>query len=249
LVWRHAPRRLEAEEVRDSLLATAAQLDLERPAGSPAMALRMIEIRDDGPAVTSILDSADRSHYRSVYLPLLRGETPRALAAFDPVVQTLVTGQRQATTVPTQSLFLLNSSIVRRESLILAGRLLTPEYPNDAARIREAYERVLGRGPKPGEASKAKAFLEQYSATWLKAHPGKPASSPSQAAKVSSWTAGNVTAGVERSDGLTQDQEIFEIKTPTEDPSLTIVPNSAAEAAWGAFVQVLYGSAEFQFVR
>ena len=41
------------------------------------MALRMIEIRDDGPVVHSILAAADRSRYRSVYLPQLRGETPR----------------------------------------------------------------------------------------------------------------------------------------------------------------------------
>jgi cytochrome c553 len=248
LIWRHAPRRLEAEEVRDSLLAAAGQLDLDRPAGSPSMALRMIEIRDDGPAVASILNSADRSRYRSVYLPLLRGETPRAIAAFDPVVQTLVTGQREATTVPTQSLFMLNSSFARRESLILAENLFTPEYANDAARIREAYELVLGRDPNVKETAKVRTFLEQYSATWLKAHPGSGMSSPARPARTE-WAPGDVTAGVERSDGLTQDQEIFEVKAPTEDPSLTIIPGSAVEAAWGAFVQALYGSAEFQFVR
>jgi hypothetical protein len=179
---------------------------------------------------------------------LLRGETPRTLAAFDPVVQTLVTGQRAATTVPTQSLFLLNSSFVRRESLLLADRLLTPEYPNDGARIREAYERVLGRDPKAEETAKARTFVAQYSATWLSAHPGSPATSSAQAARAV-WTPGDITAGVERWDKLTPDQEIFEVKPPAEDPSLTIIPDSAAEAGWGAFVQALYGSAEFQFVR
>ena len=248
LVWRHAPRRLEAEEVRDTLLASAGELDLDHPAGSPSMTLRMIEIRDDGPAVTSLLSAADRSRYRSVYLPLLRGETPRALAAFDPVVQTLVSGQREATTVPTQSLFMLNSQIVRRESLLLARILLTPEYRDDAARIREAYERVLGRDPAVAETAKVKTFVAQYSATWLRAHPGAPASKPVHAPEPAS-APGDITAGVARSDGLTSDQDIFEVKPPTEDPSLTIVPESATEAAWGAFVQALYGSAEFQFVR
>jgi hypothetical protein len=58
LIWRHAPRRLEAEEVRDSILASSGQLDLKHPAGSPSMALRMIEIRDDGPVVRSMRAAA-----------------------------------------------------------------------------------------------------------------------------------------------------------------------------------------------
>jgi cytochrome c553 len=248
LVWRHSPRRLEAEEVRDSLLATSGQLDLPHPDGSPSMALRMIEIRDDGPAVASILASADRSRFRSIYLPLLRGETPRQLAAFDPVVQTLVSGQRETTTVPAQSLFMLNSPFVRREASILAGRLLTPEFPNDGARIREAYQRVLGRDPKPGESARVKAFLDRYSATWDQAHPESRSSEFAKTGLVS-FTPSNITAGVVRSDGLTQDQELIEPTVAKEDPSLTIVPRSASHAAWSAFVQALYGSAEFQFVR
>ena len=65
-----------------------------------------------------------RARSRSVYLPLLRGITPRPLEAFDPVDQTLVTGRAQVTTVPGQALYLLNSSFVRRQSLALAERLL-----------------------------------------------------------------------------------------------------------------------------
>jgi len=159
----------------------------------------------------------------------------------------LVTGQRDATTVPTQSLFMLNSPFVRRQALILAGNLLSPEYSSDDARIREAYERVLGRAPKPHEAAEVKAFLSQYSATWEKTHPDSPASGVARAAPVA--FAGDTTAGVVRSDGLTQDTEILDVAPPKEDPSLTVIPGSAAQAAWGAFVQALYGSAEFQYVR
>lgn len=245
LLWRHDPRRLESEEVRDSLLASSGQLDPSHPEGSPAMALRMIELRDDGPAVASILAAADRSEYRSVYLPLLRGETPRQLAAFDPVVQTLVTGQRETTTVPTQSLFLLNSPFVNRQALILAARLLTPEYANDNARLHEAYLRVLGRAPWPQEVAASGSFLSQYRDAWWKAHPGAPNTKP----VIRSVRAAGITDGIERSDGLTQDQEIFETAAPTEDPSLAVTPANASHAAWGALVQALYGTAEFQFLR
>jgi hypothetical protein len=61
--------------------------------------------------------------------------------------------------------------------------------------------------------------------------------------------ASDITAGVVRSDSLTQDDEVLDAAAPKEDPSLTVVPGSAAQAAWGAVVQALYGSAEFQFVR
>src|SRR5262249_30747557 len=84
LVWRHAPRRLSAEEMRDSARAIAGTLDLKRPVGSPADALKMVEMRDNGPEAKTINDRADAVTYRSVYLPLLRGVTPHALEAFDP---------------------------------------------------------------------------------------------------------------------------------------------------------------------
>jgi hypothetical protein len=70
--------------MRDAMLLSAGRLELEPPQGSPAKELRMIEIRDDGPEERSIIEQADASRYRSVYLPLLRGVTPRSLAAFAP---------------------------------------------------------------------------------------------------------------------------------------------------------------------
>src|SRR5205823_5173523 len=97
LVWRHSPRRLDSEEIRDATLAAAGALTLGRPDGSPTMKLRMVEIQDNGPEARTIRTHADRSTLRGVYLPLVRGVTPRALEVFDPVEQTLVTGSRDAT--------------------------------------------------------------------------------------------------------------------------------------------------------
>ena len=112
LVWRHSPRRLDAAELRDAMLAAAGSLSTASGTGSsPTQELKMVEIRDNGPEARAILEKADASTERSVYLPLLRGITPRPLEAFDPVDQTLVTGQRQVTTVPGQALYLLNSLV------------------------------------------------------------------------------------------------------------------------------------------
>ncbi|RYD62305.1 MAG: DUF1553 domain-containing protein, partial [Verrucomicrobiaceae bacterium] len=138
-VWRHSPRRLDAEEIRDAMLASAERLQLASPEPSPAKELRMAEIRDNGAEARKLHEAADRSVFRSLYLPLLRGLTPKTLEAFDPVQQTLVTGQRDATTVPTQALYLLNSAFVRQQSLALAERLLTNAERPEAELVQEAY--------------------------------------------------------------------------------------------------------------
>jgi hypothetical protein len=134
LVWRHSPRRLNAEEMRDGMLAAAGRLDLTPPGPSPARELKMVEMRDNGPEARKITEAADHALFRSVYLPLLRGVTPQALEAFDPVSQTLVTGTRDSTTVPTQALFLLNSTFVRQQSLACAERLLNQDGRSDGRR-------------------------------------------------------------------------------------------------------------------
>ena len=253
LVWRHAPRRLEAEEIRDSILQSSGQLDLTHPNGSPSMRLRMIEMRDDGPVVHSILKAADRSPYRSIYLPQLRGEVPRPLAAFDPVSQTLVTGQRDETTVPTQALFMLNSPFVREQSLILASDLLRDQRITESQQIRNAFNRIVARDPTPAEIAKVKVFLDHYSTTWQKAPLDKEASTKPTLATVSSAAQTrkpfDMTDGVFRADNLSQDDPDDTSKQFADEAPVLVVPDSARQAAWAAFVQSLYGSAEFQFVR
>jgi mono/diheme cytochrome c family protein len=239
LVWRHSPRRLEAEEIRDSILASAGRLQLTHPNGSPSMKVRMIEIQDDGPVVNSLLEAADRSTYRSIYLPLLRGETPRSLAAFNPVIQTLVTGQRDATTVATQALFMLNSPFVQEQSLYLADSLLAGSHQSDTTRIRRAYELILSRDPSPQETKKVQAFLSRYKDSYSKSHL-TASSSPAHLVQASDPPS-DITAGIVRADD--------EADTPKNTPEPAIQPENSKQAAWASFVQSLYASAEFEFVR
>jgi len=248
LVWRHAPRRLETEEIRDSVLASSGQLDLSRPAGSPAMALRMIEIRDNGPVVASVLAAADRSRYRSIYLPLLREEAPRALEAFDPVSQTLVTGQRDATTVPSQALFMLNSPFIRQQSLALAAQLLNDKKRSDDAKIRQAYLLIDGHEPTAKDTARVKEFLTRYSDAWGKS--GVAAVKPPSQGRLAlvSSPASSITDGIVREDDIAIDPDADRPAAATSDLKVA-APDSAKQAAWAAFVQSLYGSAGFQFVR
>lgn len=162
LVWRHAPRRLDAEEIRDATLAIAGQLDLSRPAASPAKDFKVIELRNNGPEAKRLADHARASRNRSVYLPLLRGLTPASLEAFDFAEQGMVTGSRNTTTVATQALYLLNDPFVRRQAVALAERLLERTDLDDAGRVELAYRLSVARAPAPHETERASKYLAEY---------------------------------------------------------------------------------------
>jgi hypothetical protein len=236
LVWRHAPRRLSAEEVRDAALAAAGTLDPKRPAGSPAKDLKMIELADNGPEARGLHERADGATCRSVYLPLLRGLTPHALEAFDPVDQTLVSGTRDATTVPSQALFLLNSPFVRKQALALAERVLKDAGASDGDRVRSAYRLALGRTPTEKEVARAVTFIGEYESDY-RAHPPKPVK-PAQPKPPAPKKANEPPANPDELDqtGVAVAEEAVQAGDPKT-------------AAWMAFAQALLGSAEFRYVK
>jgi len=162
LLWRHSPRRLEAEEIRDATLAAAGQLDMAPPTASPAKDLRVVELQDNGPEARRLGEEALASRHRSVYLPLLRGLTPRALEVFDFAEQGMVTGSRDATTVATQALYLLNDPFVRGQSLALAERLLRRTDLDDTGRLNLVYRLTVARAATAREIERARSYLAEY---------------------------------------------------------------------------------------
>ncbi len=241
LVWRHSPRRLAAEELRDAMLAAAGTLSPGRPAKSPAQDLKMVEIRDNGPEAKLIRERTEASLSRSVYLPLLRGIVPPTLEAFDPVDQTLVSGQREATTVPSQALFLLNSAFVRKQALALAERLLADDRATDSSRIAAAYRLAFSRVPTSTELARAESFLSGVEAelgagTLLAAvAPNRAEPAPAPAAKPARAPAQPANPDEADQAGEAVVEEV-------------VLPKDARTAAWLAFVQALFGSAEFRFL-
>ncbi|MBA4192288.1 MAG: hypothetical protein C0467_30325 [Planctomycetaceae bacterium] len=238
LVWRHSPRRLTAEEIRDATLAAAGTLDLKRPVGSPAKDLRMIEMRDNGPEARTINEKADASTHRSVYLPLLRGVVPHALEVFDPVEQTLVTGSRDTTTVPSQALYLLNGPFVRKQSLALAERILKEKDATDVERIRTAYRLALGRTPNEKEIERAQAFLGEYESAVRDLYPDNLAPAPRVV---------KVVAPAKKVDEPFDPDQIDQTGEAVVEEFIR--PADAKAAAWLALTQALFGSAEFRFVK
>jgi hypothetical protein len=104
--WRMDQRRLDAEAIRDAMLAVSGTLDLYPIDGSPIA--RVSEGRFGLLQLLSQFTSQPYP-YRSIYLPIIRDQIPEFLSVFDFPDASLVNGQRDTTNVPSQSLFLMNN--------------------------------------------------------------------------------------------------------------------------------------------
>ncbi len=178
-LWRMSPRRLDAEAIRDAMLATAGKLDLKPPVGSA--------VANSGEGYTGGIErggqlAEQRFNCRSVYLPAIRGRVFESLAEFDGVDGSVVTGQRSETTVPSQSLYLLNSPYVLGLANSAAQRLMK-EASEPTDRIDLAYQRWFGRSPSDTERNGALAFLDRYRDKAK--NDGRSAGGP----EVAAWTA------------------------------------------------------------
>ncbi|HMF20496.1 MAG TPA: DUF1553 domain-containing protein, partial [Gemmataceae bacterium] len=151
-------------EIRDAMLAVSGNLDRARPKGSAAMNMKVTELTNNGAEAKRILQVADTSTHRSVYLPLVRTLVPRSLEVFDFAEQGMVTGNRDTTTVPTQALYLLNDPFVQKQAQALAKRVLAPAALDDAARIHLAYRLLLARTATAKECERAQHYLGEYEA-------------------------------------------------------------------------------------
>jgi hypothetical protein len=147
-------RRLDAEVIRDSMLAVSGLLDTSRRSGSLAAEL-------DGQSV-SLIDfnnklpkDLDGSHQRSIYLPVIRDHLPDVLEQFDVANPNLVTGDRDVTNVPLQGLYLLNGPFVQEMAAALSKRI--EKAPN---RVQRAFELCFNRSPDAHEVALAEKFLQ-----------------------------------------------------------------------------------------
>lgn len=161
LVWRMNRRRLDAEAIRDSVLAVAGSLDLKRPHGSPT---QQIEGEIGRRAKTDAL--LKEVTYRSAYLPIVRGVVPEFLSLFDVADAELVTGQRDVTTIAPQALYMMNNSVVLQQAEKTAGNLLSDSrLKDDGARVEYAFRLLLGHLPDASQRADVLKFIKEYQAT------------------------------------------------------------------------------------
>ena len=261
LIWRYAPRRLDAEEIRDAMLAVTGSINSSRPEASPAQALKVMELPNNGPIARRLGDDARSSVHRSIYLPLLRGIVPTSLEVFDFAEQGMVTGSRDTTTVAPQALYLVNDPFVRRQSLRLAERVLARPELDDSARVDYAYQLALGRAATAQELERAMRFVQDYEVAYrdelastaeqVASHPaasGSPARASEEplAAKPDAPKSGDKPQVAAAPVPVNPD-EIILVDAPVKEE--IIVPPSSRAAAWASFAQALLGSAEFRYLR
>jgi hypothetical protein len=164
LLWRVSPRRLEAECIRDAMLAVSGGLQSTPPIGSAVAeagdgAIGGFQIKSlraplsDEPFLTAAGD------FRSVYLPMARNAIPDALAVFDFAEPSAPNGSREVTTVPSQALYLLNNEFVAAQSKRFASRLLQLP-PQD--QIPTAFALAFSRKPTEAEMMAAQRLFANY---------------------------------------------------------------------------------------
>ena len=151
-------RRLGAEEVRDGMLAISGLLD-RTMGGSLLKANPRQYVTNTG----SKQYDGYESTRRSVYLPIIRSGVYDVLQTLDFPDPSVPNGQRNTSTIPTQALFLLNSSLADKTSEALAASILGAKSEN-SDRIDEAYRRTLGRVPTTAETAKVLAYLTKSEA-------------------------------------------------------------------------------------
>jgi hypothetical protein len=160
-------RRLEAEALRDAILAVSGKLD--RSIGGNACIEIVVQAAEVIDAKRGFLVNRVNSHHpvyqtprRSIYLPVIRNALPDSLALFDAADPNSVAAVRNETTVPAQALYMLNNPFVREQSLHFARALLADAKASDADRIRRAHQSTLGRPPSEREQIDGAAWIKKY---------------------------------------------------------------------------------------
>jgi mono/diheme cytochrome c family protein len=159
LWWRANRRRLEAEAVRDSILAVSGRLD--RAMGGSMLPKKN---REYVTSTANVNPDVYQSNRRSVYLPVVRSAIYEVLQAFDFPDPTVSSARRQSSTVAPQALFMMNSKIVADASRAMAERLLADGKLDDAGRARQAYRIALGRTATDSEVQSALSHVARYAA-------------------------------------------------------------------------------------
>ncbi|MDX1980519.1 MAG: DUF1549 and DUF1553 domain-containing protein [Bryobacteraceae bacterium] len=163
LLWRYPRRRLEAEAIRDSMLAVSGLMD--RTMGGPGVFPAV-------PAGTEIQEgrhwkkaTGPADEYRaSVYIFARRLVRYPMLQSFDAPLAIESCGRRQETVTPDQALELMNGTAAAGFAKSLAARVANDAGQSEDALVERAYRLVLGREATAKELARGRAFLAKQSA-------------------------------------------------------------------------------------
>jgi hypothetical protein len=165
LLWRMPLRRLEAEAIRDSVLAVSGRLDTTM--GGPPV---LLHARPDGMVVIAEKEPPSARSRRSVYLLSRRAYNLSLLTVFDQPLMAINCPSRDVSAVPAQSLTMKNDAFVAEQARHFAQRVASTASGDQAARM--AFRLALVRSPNPAEAAICTRLLARHVATYRQA--GRP---------------------------------------------------------------------------
>lgn len=160
LLWRFPSRRLEAEAIRDAMLAVSGHLNL--PMGGPGF--NFFKSRGGLNGFPPVESFSGEGWRRMAYAHKVRMEREAVFGAFDCPDAGQSTPRRRQSTTPIQALNLFNSRFTLDEAAAFARRV-QEETGNGAdvvKRIDRAYALALGRNPEPDEVREAESAVREH---------------------------------------------------------------------------------------
>ena len=153
----HFPvQRLEAEAVRDAMLAVSGGLN--PTVGGPSVVPYISKYQDGrGKPKSGPLDGDGR---RSIYIQVRRNFLTPMFLAFDYPLPISTIGSRSVSTVPSQALIMLNNEFVLQQAAKWSGRVKAAAT-NDRDRVRLMFSRAFARQPEEWELAESLGFLGQ----------------------------------------------------------------------------------------
>jgi hypothetical protein len=225
--WRASRRRLDAEQVRDSILTAAGNLD--DSLGGPSVEL--------SPSFTR----------RTVYGKVSRYKLDEYLQLFDFPSPNISAEKRFSTTVPLQRLFLMNSDFMQIEAEQLVKRVATE--PDNASRIKKLYRIVYNREPSEQELKLAIDYLHSEPMREFEEAKNKPpdkaaeAGQPAEPEDAATATDGDVPAPT--GDGMMAGVPGYDRRGPQK--AAAPAPKYVA-TPWGRYAKILLSSSEFLYI-
>ena len=155
-LWRFSRRRLEAEVIRDSILAVTGLLDRSQGAAHPFKPWYAARFSLNRP-----FHEEFSTNRRSVYMMTQRLFRNSFLGLFDGPDRNSSTSRRGSSNVPSQALYLMNSTFIKEQADALARRLIK-EAEGDEPRVARLYQLAYGRDPEMTEFRSIREFLTRY---------------------------------------------------------------------------------------
>jgi hypothetical protein len=158
LLWRYPSQRLEAEMIRDAMLAVSGRLNLKM--FGPGFDL--FDKRGGLTGFKPVESYRGDGLRRMIYTHKVRREREDVFGAFDCPDAGQSTAHRRESTTPIQALNLFNSQFTADQSAALAARVKTEMGDDATPQIRRAYQLAFSRDPSAGELSEAASVVREF---------------------------------------------------------------------------------------